>query len=434
MKKELIQKFTNKEGIIGIVGLGYVGLPLALSFVKSNFRVIGFDNDSSKIKKLNSGKSYIKQINDKVISQATKKLFTITSNFKLISQVDAIILCLPTPLKKSYKPDLSFIINSLKTIRPYLKKGQVISLESTTYPGTTQEVVLPIIKSSGYEIGKNFFLVYSPEREDPGNKNFNTHNIPKIVSGHSQNCLKVGTSLYRVAIKKVVTTSSTKVAEMTKLLENIYRAVNIGLVNEMKIISDKMKIDIHEVIHAASTKPFGFSPFLPGPGLGGHCIPIDPFYLVWKAKEYGLNAKFIELAGKVNRNIPEWVVTKVISSLRIKKKRIKDALILVLGIAYKKDVDDTRETPAAEIIKLLMKRKASVNYCDPYIPYFPKMRSYNFNLKSIKLTPKKIKLYDLVLIVTNHSKFDYEMIQKNANLIVDTRGVYKKKLDNVVKA
>ena len=434
MKKELIQKFTNKEGIIGIVGLGYVGLPLALSFVKSNFRVIGFDNDSSKIKKLNSGKSYIKQINDKVISQATKKLFTITSNFKLISQVDAIILCLPTPLKKSYKPDLSFIINSLKTIRPYLKKGQVISLESTTYPGTTQEVVLPIIKSSGYEIGKNFFLVYSPEREDPGNKNFNTHNIPKIVSGHSQNCLKVGTSLYRVAIKKVVTTSSTKVAEMTKLLENIYRAVNIGLVNEMKIISDKMKIDIHEVIHAASTKPFGFSPFLPGPGLGGHCIPIDPFYLVWKAKEYGLNAKFIELAGKVNRNIPEWVVTKVISSLRIKKKRIKDALILVLGIAYKKDVDDTRETPAAEIIKLLMKRKSSVIYCDPYIPYFPIMRSYNFNLKSIKLTPKKIKLYDLVLIVTNHSKFDYEMIQKNANLIVDTRGVYKKKLDNVVKA
>ena len=434
MKKELIQKFTHKNCTIGIVGLGYVGLPLALSFVKANCKVIGFDNDQSKIIKLNSGKSYIKQINDKVISQAKKKLLSFTSSFKFISQVDAIILCLPTPLKKSYQPDLSYIMNSLKIIRPYLKKGQVISLESTTYPGTTEEIVLPIIKSSGFEIGKNFFLVYSPEREDPGNKKFNTTNIPKVVSGYSQNCLKVGTSLYEIAVKKIIPTSSTKVAEMSKLLENIYRAVNIGLANEMKIISDKLKINIYEVIKAASTKPFGFTPFMPGPGLGGHCIPIDPFYLAWKAKKYGLDTKFIKLAGKINRSMPKWVVSKIISSLIIKKKIIKGASILVLGLAYKKDVDDTRETPAAEIIKLLMSKKAIVNYCDPYIPYFPRMRNYNFNLKSVSLTPKKIKTYDLVVIVTDHTKFDYRMIQKNANLIVDARDVYKKKLNNVIKA
>jgi len=307
-------------------------------------------------------------------------------------------------------------------------------LESTTYPGTTEEEILPRLEKKGFKIGKDFFLLYSPEREDPGNLNYKTHTIPKILGGHTRNCLEVGKALYNSSINQVVPVSSTKVAEMTKLLENIHRAVNIGLINEMKIVMDKMNIDIHEVIRAASTKPFGFTPYYPGPGLGGHCIPIDPFYLTWKAKKIGIDTRFIKLAGIVNTSMPQWVINKIIKTLKTRGKHVKGLNVLVLGIAFKKNVQDTRESPGIELMRILKKKGAKVNYSDPHVPIFPKMREYNFKLSSIDLTPQSLKSYDLLLIATDHAKFDYSLIQKNAKLIIDTRGVYLKPLKNVVKA
>ena len=433
-KNNLIKKLKNKSARIGIIGLGYVGLPLLVQFYKSGYNVLGFDIDKEKIKKLNNGLSYISHIQSKEILNLSKKKFKVTNNFLLAKEVDALIICVPTPLKNKKEPDLSFIIETTNNLLPYIKKGQVISLESTTYPGTTEEELLPAIESKGFKIGKDFFLVYSPEREDPGNKSFKTKNIPKIVSGHSPDCLDVGKNLYKFTVKKVVPVSSTKTAEITKLLENIYRAVNIGLVNEMKMLTDRMGIDIHEVITAASTKPFGFTPFYPGPGLGGHCIPIDPYYLTWKAKKYGLNTRFIELAGEVNNNMPNWVINKIDDTLKNKSLILKNAKVLVLGIAYKKNIDDMRESPAAELMKILKERNAMISYSDPYVLKFPKMRKYNFNLKSIELSVNKIKKFDIVLIVTDHDKFDYKLLQENAKLIIDTRGVYKKPYHNVINA
>jgi UDP-N-acetyl-D-glucosamine dehydrogenase len=434
MINNLEKKFKDKKGIVGIIGLGYVGLPLALTFSESNVKVIGFDIDNKKILNIKNSRSYISNISNNKIKNAIKKNLKVTIDFKKINLVDAIIICVPTPLDNHNAPDLSYISNTIDKILPYLKKNQLISLESTTYPGTTDEEIGNKLKLLRFNLGKDFFLVYSPEREDPGNKYFNTKNIPKIIGGYSKKCLSTGIALYKSAIDSVFPVTSTKVAEMTKLLENIHRSVNIGLVNEMKMVADKMNIDIHEVIRAAATKPFGFVPYYPGPGLGGHCIPIDPFYLTWKAKEYGINTKFIELAGEINSQMPEWVVSKITGALNVRNKSISNSKILILGIAYKKDVNDTRESPSIEIIKILKKLGALVEYSDPYVPIFPKLRKYKFKMKHIQINPKKIFSYDAVVICTNHSIFDYKMLVKNAKLIIDTRGSICDVSKNIIKA
>jgi len=432
--ENLLKKIRENKAVIGVIGLGYVGLPLSLRFSEVGNSVIGFDIDNSKVEMLNNGESYIEHISNARVDTSLKNGFKSTSDFSLISEVDAIIICVPTPLNKHREPDLSFIISTVKIIIPHLHKGQIVSLESTTYPGTTEEELLPRIQSSGLRVGIDLFLVYSPEREDPGNPDFETHTISKVVGGYTPACLEVGKALYELAINEIVTVSSTKAAEMTKLLENIYRAVNIGLVNEMKIVADKMDIDIHEVIRAASSKPFGFTPFYPGPGLGGHCIPIDPFYLTWKAREYDINTRFIELAGEVNSYMPYWVLNKVVDSLNDHGKSLKEAKILILGIAYKKNVDDMRESPAVKLMELLSQKGAKIEYSDPFIPVFPAIRKYSFDLSSVNLTSNNIAKYDLLLLVTNHDNFDYSLIQKHAKIIIDTRGVYSKYYKNVIKA
>ena len=342
MKERLIKKINNKSATIGIFGLGYVGLPLAVRFAEAGFSVIGFDIDPDKTIKINAGVSYIHHIDDKVIQEANKNGFKATTDYSKAKDVDAIVLCLPTPLNKHREPDLSFVINTVESLLPYLSEGQIISLESTTYPGTTEEELRPRIESTGLTLGKDIFLIYSPEREDPGNLEFTTKTIPKICSGTTPACLDVGIAIYEQVVDRVVPMSSTRAAEMTKLLENIHRAVNIGLVNEMKIVADRMGINIHEVIDAAATKPFGFVPYYPGPGLGGHCIPVDPFYLTWKAHEFGVNARFVELAGEINSEMPRWVVKKIAEGLNCQKKSLNGSRILILGIAYKKNVDDMR--------------------------------------------------------------------------------------------
>lgn len=430
----LIDRFVRKEAIIGIVGMGYVGQPLALRYSQIGYRVIGFDIDQAKVDLLNSGQSDIEHISDMEIGAANLAGMDCTTDFARASEADALILCVPTPLNKYREPDLSFVIATTEAIVPHLRSGQVVSLESTTYPGTTEEELLPRLSSTGLFVGEDIFLVYSPEREDPGNAHFTTNTIPKIVGGHTSPCLAVGTALYEQAIDTVIPVSSTKTAEMTKLLENIHRAVNIGLVNEMKIVADRMGIDIFEVIDAAATKPFGFTAYYPGPGLGGHCIPIDPFYLTWKAREYGLHTRFIELSGEINRAMPEYVVAKVTKALNDRQKPIKGSKILVLGIAYKKNVDDMRESPAVEVMELLREAGAKISYSDPHVPSFPKMREHTFDLQSVELTSGSVATFDVVVLTTDHAKFDYGMILENAQLIVDSRGVYRKPEENVVKA
>jgi len=431
---DLIKTLATGKGTVGIVGLGYVGLPLALRFADSGVRVIGFDIDGKKVSQLNAGQSYIAHFTNDSVSNALSRGFKATTNFLEVDNCDALILCVPTPLTAHREPDLSFIISTVDALVPYLRKGQVVSLESTTYPGTTQEVVRPRVESTGLKVGKDIFLVYSPEREDPGNQKFSTQTIPKIVGGATPTCLSVGLALYQIAIDQLVPVSSTQAAEMTKLLENIHRSVNIGLVNEMKIVADKMGIDIFEVIDAAATKPFGFTAFYPGPGLGGHCIPIDPFYLTWKAKEYGVNTRFIELAGEVNSSMPEWIVEKLNDALNSVKKSINGSRILVLGIAYKKNVDDMRESPAVAIMEILRTRGAEVAYSDPHVPVFPKMREHNFELNSVVLNPKSIASYDAVVLTTNHDLFNYQEIASHARLVIDSRGVYRTGGTNIVKA
>lgn len=429
----LIGKLRNKEATIGIVGLGYVGLPLLLRYTEVGYRVVGFDIDEHKVNKLNAQQSYIGHIsNEKLI--AAKSMYSATSDMSNIKEVDAIILCVPTPLNKYREPDLSFVLDTVDNIVPHLRKGQIVSLESTTYPGTTDEELLPRIEKQGLKVGKDIFLVFSPEREDPANHSFNTASIPKVCGGVTPACLEAGLALYGSVINKVVPVSSTRAAELTKLLENIHRAVNIGLVNEMKIVADKMNIDIYEVIAAAATKPFGFVPYYPGPGLGGHCIPIDPFYLTWKAREFGLHTRFIELAGEINSYMPEWVMNKLTSALNDRGKALRGSNILVLGIAYKKNVDDMRESPSVMLMEMLRDMGANVAYHDPHVPVFPKMREHHFDLSSVALTPETVASYDCVLLATNHDVVDYEMVSKSAKLIVDTRGVYKHNAENLVKA
>lgn len=434
MKSDLVKKLNEKTAIIGIVGLGYVGLPLMLRYAEVGYKVIGFDIDQSKVDALRQGKSYIEHISGQAIQEAVANGFDPTTDFSRSAEADALILCVPTPLNKYREPDLSYVLDTTDSLVPYLRPGHVLSLESTTYPGTTDEELLPRVESGGLKAGQDIFLVFSPEREDPGNPNFTTRTIPKVCGGYTPACLEVGLALYGQVIDKVVPVSSTRAAELTKLLENIHRAVNIGLVNEMKIVADKMDIDIHEVIRAAATKPFGFVPYYPGPGLGGHCIPIDPFYLTWKAREYGVHTRFIELAGEVNSSMPDYVVAKVASALNGIKKSINGSRILVLGIAYKKNVDDMRESPSVILMEKLRDLGAEVAYSDPHIPVFPKMREHRFDLASVPLTARSLSEYDCVLLATDHDKFDYDMIKQNAGLIVDSRGHYLEPSQHIVKA
>ncbi len=424
MQAHLIEKIKTKEAMIGIVGLGYVGLPLMLRFAQVGFRVTGVDVDVSKNVKINQGQSYIQHILSEHIVQVQERIFA-TSDFSTLREADAIILCVPTPLNKYREPDLSYVIQTVDAIVPYLRPGQLISLESTTYPGTTVEELKPRLESTGLVVGESIFLVFSPEREDPGNEAYTTASIPKVCGGDTEGCQAVGLALYQEVIEKVIPVSSTKVAEMTKLLENIHRSVNIGLVNEMKILADRMGIDIHEVIDAAATKPFGFVAYRPGPGIGGHCIPIDPFYLTWKAREFGLHTRFIELAGEINRSMPEWVVNKLVSALNQRERALNKSKILMLGLAYKCDIDDVRESPSIDMMELLQDQGAIVAYSDPHVPIFPVMRKHCFDLQSVTLCPETIASFDAVILATAHRAFDYAMIVENASLIIDTRGALR---------
>lgn len=429
---DLLSKIEKKDSKIGIIGLGYVGLPLVSEFLSKGFEVIGIDKDQSKIDSLNNKKSYIAHVNSDFLSRYLSKSFSVSTEISSLESADVIIMCLPTPLKKNFQPEMKYVFDTIDEMIPFLHEGQALSLESTTYPGTTSEDIYEKLKKTQFKIGDNFFLIYSPEREDPGNKIFKNHQIPKIVSGHTENCLQVGIKIYESIIEKVVSVSSTKTAELTKLLENIHRAVNIGLVNEMKIVSEAMDVDIYEVIDAAATKPFGFTPYYPGPGIGGHCIPIDPFYLSWKAKQLGVNTKFIELAGEINNKMPLRVVDKGVSILEKEDLHIENAKILLLGLAYKKDVDDMRESPSIKIMELFEKKGAEVSYSDPYITSFPKTRDYDFDKKSIQISPENLEKFDLVIITTDHSSFDYEMIRSKANIILDTRGIYRDKISKKI--
>ncbi|MGD0887033.1 MAG: nucleotide sugar dehydrogenase [Thermodesulfovibrionales bacterium] len=439
MEKETLdscKRIQSKEARIGIIGLGYVGLPLVIEFCRAGFPVTGFDIDEDKIRLLKEGRSYINHIASSHIQGCASSLCP-TADFSLLADMDCIIICVPTPLNKYREPDLSYVLNTTKTIARHIRKGQLISLESTTYPGTTDEDMRAILEESGLKAGTDFYLAYSPEREDPNNKSFSTRTIPKVVGGYTPECLEIATALYSQIIDKVIPVSSTKAAEATKLLENIYRAVNIALVNELKVLFDRMGIDVWEVIEAAKTKPFGFHAFYPGPGLGGHCIPIDPFYLTWKAREYDFSTRFIELAGEINVHMPYYVVQKTIEALNANNKGIHNAKILILGLAYKKDVDDTRESPSLKLMEILQKKGAEVDYNDPYIPMPPKLRKYKLDKGSVPLTPETLGKYDCVIVATDHSAYDPDFILENAQLIVDTRNLIKNfssHLHKVIKA
>ena len=420
----IIEKLEKKEATIGIVGLGYVGLPLALGFVANKHKVRGLDVDEKKVDLINQGVSYIEHIDCDTIAQAVDSgLMTASHDFADASTCDALILCVPTPLSGHHEPDLSYVVNTIDGLLPYLQKGQALSLESTTYPGTTEEILRPKIEAKGFSIGKDFYLLYSPEREDPGNTQFSAVNIPKVMGGATDACRKVGLALYQAVVEEVVSVSSTKVAEFSKLLENIYRSVNIGLVNELKIAADRMGIDIWEVIDAAKTKPFGFKAFYPGPGLGGHCIPIDPFYLTWKAKEYGVHTRFIELAGEINESMPSYVVQKVGLTLNSKAKPINGSRILLMGLAYKENVDDMRESPTFHLMDGLRELGAEVDFYDPHIPVIPPSREHSAwtGCKSVEWNAEVVASYDCVVIATNHRRFNLQELVEFADLIVDTR-------------
>jgi len=409
---------------LGVIGLGYVGLPLALSYTARGFRVTGFDIDTAKVDSLNGGRSYIEHIPGGDIQRAREQgLLEATTDFSLVPSVDALIICVPTPLDLHHEPDLSYVVGTLEAVVPHLRRGQLLSLESTTYPGTTTEEVLPRVQARGLVVGRDIFVVFSPEREDPGNPHFQGTTIPKVVGGATPACLEAGLAVYGAVYPKVVPVSSTEVAEFTKLLENIYRAVNIGLVNEMKLVADRMGIDIWEVIEAAKTKPFGFTAFYPGPGLGGHCIPIDPFYLTWKAREFGLHTRFIELAGEINESMPEYVVSRVTQVLNDRSKSVRGSRILLMGLAYKANVDDMRESPSFRLMDLLNARGAEISYHDPHIPVIMPTREHSAwtGRRSVPWEQAAVAGFDLVLLVTHHARFNLEELVAWADLIVDTR-------------
>lgn len=426
--KELERKIAEKNLVVGVIGLGYVGLPLSFTFMRKGCRVLGFDLDPTKIEKIKSGQSYIKHIAAEESTAFIKKgLFDATVDFSRLSEPDALLICVPTPLTKNREPDLQYIIATGEAIARQLRPGQIVVLESTTYPGTTVEVLQPILEQSGLIAGRDFILAFSPEREDPGNPHFGTATIPKVVGGTDEYSSHLAQQLYAIAIERVVLVSSTQAAELTKLLENIFRSVNIALVNELKVLCHRMGINLWEVIEAASTKPFGFMPFYPGPGLGGHCIPIDPFYLTSKAREYDMQTKFIELAGEVNSSMPYYVIQRTQEALNERSKSLKGAKVLVLGVAYKRDVDDPRESPSFKIMDLLLQKGAEVQYNDPHIPVLLPRRQHSLTLSSVPLTPEALSAVDCVLLATDHSAYDYDFIWQHAQLIVDTRNVYRKK-------
>ena len=424
MLSNLCQRLDSGRAVIGIVGLGYVGLPLLLRFSEAGYKVLGLDIDPGKCDKINAGQSYIAHISAAAVAAARAAGSEATTDFARAAQADALIICVPTPLNRHREPDLSYVINTVEALAPHLRSGQVLSLESTTYPGTTDEELLPRIEKTGLTVGRDFFLVYSPEREDPGSKNFSPRNIPKVIGGHTPACLEAGRALYGRAIDTLVPVSSTRAAEMTKLLENIFRSVNIALVNELKVLCLRMGIDIHEVIRAATTKPFGFMAFHPGPGLGGHCIPIDPFYLTSKAREYDIATRFIELAGEVNTAMPYFVVQRVMEALNEQGRALKGAKVLLLGAAYKKNVDDDRESPSYKLMELLQEKGAEVSYNDPHIPALRPGRKYDFGLTSTPLTEHNLAAADCILLATDHDAYDPDFILKHARLIVDTRNVF----------
>ncbi|NJD53201.1 MAG: nucleotide sugar dehydrogenase [Candidatus Methanoperedens sp.] len=428
----LMNKIKDKIANVAIIGLGYVGLPLAVEAGKAGFSVTGIDISEPKIKLINQGRNYIPDIQDEDIRKLVKeRKLQATNDFKQIGQADIIIICVPTPLDKNKQPSTKYIEDAIESALPYIRKGQLIILESTTYPGTTEEIILPRIGSKGLKAGKDFYLVFSPERIDPGNTNFKTYNIPKVVGGVTKECTKNARAFYeQITSGGVFEVSSPRVAEMEKLLENIFRIVNISLVNEMAMLCDRMNIDIWEVISAAKTKPFGYMPFYPGPGTGGHCIPLDPFYLSWKAKEFDFSTRFIELAGEINDKMPEYIIDKVVDTLNKHKKSINGSLIFIIGIAYKKDINDLRESPAMKVAELLLKKGADIIYHDPFISS-AKISAKEYYSK--ELTPDLIRKSDLVLVTTNHSNIDYEMISGNAKLIYDSRNAVKDKYDNIFK-
>jgi UDP-N-acetyl-D-glucosamine dehydrogenase len=420
----LIDQLETKSATIGIVGLGYVGLPLALAYVKAGCRVLGFDIDDKKIENLSSGQSYIKHISNKDIAAAKDSgRLEATADFSRVSEVNALILCVPTPLDEHLEPDLSYVRSTLDSVCPHLQTDTVVSLESTTYPGTTTEEMVPRLEKQDLIPGETIFVVYSPEREDPGNAKYHTTSIPKVVGGQTAECLEVGKALYNIVIDDVVPVSSTATAEMTKLLENIFRAVNIGLVNEMKVVAEAMGIDIWEVIEAASTKPFGFTPFYPGPGLGGHCIPIDPFYLTWKAKGYGLHTRLIETAGQINRAMPMYVVNRTVEALNEREKPVKGSRILLMGLAYKADVDDMRESPSFELMNRFTELGAHVEYHDPHVPVIGPTRDHSEwkGKMSVEWNEETIASFDAIVISTNHTAFNLQELADWSGLIVDTR-------------
>jgi UDP-N-acetyl-D-glucosamine dehydrogenase len=422
LSDELFSRIEERTARVAIVGLGYVGLPLAETFAWGGYPVLGFDIDADKVAKLNRGESYIGHIcRERVGELVGSGRFEATSDPRRFAQTDAIIVCVPTPLGEAREPDLSYIVKTANMLRPYLQPGQLVVLESTTYPGTTEDLLLPLLETSGLKAGRDFFLAYSPEREDPGNRDYATRNIPKVIGGLTATCRQLAVALYEPIVEGVVPVSSTRVAEACKILENTYRAVNIALVNELKSVFAAMDIDIWEVIEAAKTKPFGFQAFYPGPGLGGHCIPIDPFYLTWAARRHGLNTRFIELAGEINTAMPQYVVERVGDALNDDGKALKGSRVCVLGVAYKKDVDDPRESPAFTILELLQAKGALVAYNDPHVPSLPPMRHHHLRMDSQPLSPEFLAEQDCVLIVTDHSAYDWDLVVENTPLVVDTR-------------
>lgn len=422
-KRELNSRITSREGKVGIIGLGYVGLPLALTFAQKGFTVLGIDIDKDRVEKVREGHSYILDVTDEELQKTlADKRLEVTDDFSKIKELDAIIICVPTPLKENKEPDVSYIVSAAEKIKKYIKKGQIIVLESTTYPGTTEEIILPMLEKEGFVEGRDFYLAFSPERVDPSNEQYKTNNTPKIVGGMSAESTAMAGLLYAQIIDRVVPVTSCKVAEMAKLLENTFRIVNIGLVNEIALMCDKLGIDVWEVIEAAKTKPYGFMPFYPGPGVGGHCIPVDPIYLSWKAKGYGFAARFIDLASEVNSGMPHYVIEKIKRALNKSKKPLKDSEVLLLGVAYKKDVKDLRESPALEIIELLKKEGVRVSYYDPYLPY---LKIGNIDLKSVEFSADTFQDKDCVAVVTDHSNVDYKFVLQHSAAIVDTRNVFR---------
>ena len=420
--EQLASAFESGDASVGIVGMGYVGLPLMRAFCEGGLKVLGLDVDPAKVRMLNAGKSYIEHIPSSLIKECLKAgRFSASTDPGDLKNCDAVIICVPTPLTRMREPDMTYVRSTSEMISRNLRRGQLVVLESTTYPGTTREVVKPILEQCGLKTGRDFYLAFSPEREDPGNRDFTTATIPKVVGGIDRTSGRLASALYGRIIERVVPVSSCEAAEATKILENVYRCVNIAMINEMKVLLERMGINVWEVIAAASTKPFGFHPFYPGPGLGGHCIPIDPFYLTWKAREFDMNTRFIELAGEINAHMPEYVVGKVAEALNRFKKALNGSKVLVLGLAYKKDIDDLRESPSIELIELLRERGARVDYNDPHIPRTPKQREHNLRMRSKPLSPATLRSYDCVLIATDHSVYDYPWIVKHSRLIVDTR-------------